>query len=82
MVLSYMHLFCIGEDKIYMNNNIILTIINLFYSYGKDNVLSDISMEVEKNSIVFLMGNNGSGKTTLLKCIMNYLQVVRGKNFV
>lgn len=59
-------------------NNIIVTIDKLSYSYGKKCVLSNVSMDIEKGSIVFLMGNNGSGKTTLIRCLMNHLHVREG----
>lgn len=50
-----------------------IQIDNLFFSYGAENILENISMTFAANRISFIMGNNGSGKTTLLKNIMGFL---------
>lgn len=42
-------------------------------SFGKNNVLSNIDLTVEKGEVVVILGPSGSGKTTLLRCI-NYLE--------
>lgn len=55
-----------------------LTVKNLVCAYGKADVLKDISFEVKKNDVLFLMGNNGSGKTTLLNCLLNNLYYRKG----
>lgn len=39
----------------------------LDFSYGKEEILSDISFDIQKGSFVSVIGPNGSGKTTLLK---------------
>jgi polar amino acid transport system ATP-binding protein len=47
----------------------VLTVEHLSKSFGKEDVLRDISLSVEKGEIVIIMGASGSGKTTLLRCI-------------
>lgn len=42
---------------------------NLEYSYGAIKALNGISLEVEENEIVALIGGNGAGKTTTLRAI-------------
>lgn len=46
-----------------------LTINNLSLSYGKKNVLSDLSLNLDSGRIHGIVGYNGAGKTTLLNAI-------------
>lgn len=47
----------------------ILKIENLNVSYGDEDVVHDVSMNVEKGEIACIVGESGSGKSTLLKAI-------------
>lgn len=42
---------------------------NLTKNYGKLEVLKDISVTIEKNEVVCVIGPSGSGKSTFLRCI-------------
>jgi iron complex transport system ATP-binding protein len=57
-----------------MQNNDILTIEHIDFSYGKKKILRDVSFSVTSGEICGLLGPNGSGKTTLLKCINRILE--------
>lgn len=57
----------------------ILQVEKLHFSYGKTEVLKDISFTINKNMIVGIVGGNGSGKSTLLKNISGYLKPESGK---
>lgn len=48
-----------------------IDVTSLSFSYGKINILNDISFSVPKGRVTALMGPNGSGKTTLLRSILN-----------
>jgi len=51
--------------------------INVFY--GEIQVIWDLSLTVNKNEIVALIGSNGAGKTTTLKAVTGLLPVRSGK---
>jgi polar amino acid transport system ATP-binding protein len=46
-----------------------LTIAGLRKSFGRNEVLRGIDLEVEEHEVVCLIGASGSGKSTLLRCI-------------
>ena len=50
-----------------------LEINNIKKSFGKYEVLKDISFSLEKGEVLSIIGSSGSGKTTLLRCI-NFLE--------
>jgi len=51
----------------------VLEIKNVSYSYGKSEILHEISFKVEKGELMCVLGPNGCGKTTLLKNILGLL---------
>lgn len=50
-------------------NNIILKIEDLHKSYGREEVLKGVSLDVLEGEVVILVGPSGTGKSTLLRCI-------------
>ncbi|MBQ4262752.1 MAG: amino acid ABC transporter ATP-binding protein [Bacilli bacterium] len=46
-----------------------ITIKNLSKSYGKTEILKNISFDIEKNDKLLIIGPSGSGKTTLIRCL-------------
>ena len=42
--------------------------------YGDSHILFDVSMRVERNEVVALLGRNGAGKSTTLKSLMGVVQ--------
>ena len=46
-----------------------LTCKNVTVTYGKKNLIEDISFTVKKGELVVIIGKNGSGKTTLLRAL-------------
>lgn len=55
-----------------------LELKNVFASYGRVNVLQDLSFKVEQGEAVGILGRNGVGKTTTLKTIMGLLTSSQG----
>lgn len=56
-----------------------LKIENISVSYGAVRALDKVSLHVEKDEIVALIGNNGAGKSTVQKTIMNLVSQISGK---
>ncbi|BAH43171.1 amino acid ABC transporter ATP binding protein [Brevibacillus brevis NBRC 100599] len=50
---------------------------NLKKSFGKVEVLKDVTLQVGKGEVVVLIGASGSGKSTLIRCI-NFLEIKDG----
>ncbi|MBO5337081.1 MAG: thiol reductant ABC exporter subunit CydC [Lachnospiraceae bacterium] len=56
---------------------------NVTFSYGKgsiqeEEILSNISLEIPKSSVIGVVGRSGSGKSTLLKLLMRFWEVQKG----
>jgi len=61
-----------------MMNNVI-TVENLNFSFGKNQILKDISFQVEEGDYLGIVGPNGSGKTTLIKILLGLIGPYEGK---
>lgn len=48
----------------------LLEVAELNTFYGDSHILFDVSMHVERNEVVALLGRNGAGKSTMLKSLM------------
>jgi len=57
----------------------IISINGLTYSYEKENVLEDINLTIRKGSFIGIVGPNGSGKSTLLKLVLGLLKMQKGE---
>lgn len=47
-----------------------IQIENLYKKFGKNQVLSNLDLDIHGSGIFAVLGPNGSGKTTLIKCIL------------
>ena len=57
----------------------ILQVEGLGKSFGKVEVLRDISFTLDKGRVLSVIGSSGSGKTTLLRCITSLEKANKGK---
>ncbi len=51
----------------------ILEVEHIHKSFGRTEVLKDVSFSLEQGQVVSIIGSSGSGKTTLLRCL-NFLE--------
>ena len=55
-----------------------LEIKDLYVSYGMMEVLHGVSVNVEDDELVSIIGPNGAGETTLIKTIMGLVKPTSG----
>ena len=56
----------------------IVEIKEFFKIIDKEEILSDISLQIAEGEIYGLLGPNGAGKTTLMKCMLSLLTITSG----
>jgi len=56
-----------------------LQVTDLAVSYGRVQVLREISLSVGSDEAVAVLGSNGAGKSTLIKCLVGWLQPEQGQ---
>jgi len=56
----------------------LIEVNNLSLGYEKENVIEDISFQVEKGDFVIVVGKNGAGKSTLIKGILGLIKPKSG----
>jgi len=56
------------------NKSVEIELKNLNFSYDKDLILKDISLKIEPNSKVAIVGPSGSGKSTLAQVIAGFFE--------
>lgn len=59
-----------------------LELRSVCYSYGKSQVIHDLSFQVETGEFLCILGPNGCGKTTILKNILGLLSPSSGSIFI
>lgn len=61
------------------NNSIIINDLSFKYDiYGKENILSNINLNIQRNTVTAIVGASGSGKTTLLKLLLGFYEPLSG----
>jgi polar amino acid transport system ATP-binding protein len=59
-----------------------LEIRGLSSAYGKNEVLTDVSLEIDRGEVVSLIGPSGSGKSTLLRVLIGLTRPTAGEVFL
>lgn len=61
-----------------IDNDELLSVENLHFSWGENKVLNGINFTIPKNELVAVLGINGAGKSTMLKCVNRILKPEKG----
>jgi branched-chain amino acid transport system ATP-binding protein len=57
-----------------MNNKALLSVSSLNTSYGKAQILHDLSFQLQPSEVITIVGPNGGGKSTLLNSLMGLIK--------
>lgn len=62
-----------------MPNETIISIKNLWKSFGKNDVLKGVNLTVNKGEDLVILGRSGSGKSVTIKCLVGLVEADKGK---
>ncbi len=60
----------------------VISIKNVNFNYGNNNVLHDVNLQIKQGEFFGLLGPNGSGKSTLLKIILGLIPIQKGEIYL
>ena len=63
-------------------SNIKIRVVNLHKSFGENQTLRGVDLEVQQGESMVVIGGSGSGKTVLIKCIIGLIQPDEGEIYV
>ena len=66
------------ENPDHPENNSIVSITDVYQSFGDNQVIKGISFDVAKGEVICIIGPSGSGKSTLLRCINGLIGIDSG----
>lgn len=73
---------CITTENSCIRRKGMIEVNNLKMSYGKREVLRDISFQIAEGKIVGLLGVNGAGKSTIMNILTGYLKPQEGEIYI
>lgn len=64
------------------NNKPMIHVEGLCKSFGKNNVLNGVDIDIEKGEVLVIIGPSGCGKSTFLRCLNRLEEPTAGKIFL
>lgn len=64
------------------NASLVVDASHVEKSYGRLQVLKDVSLQVKRGEVVVIVGPSGSGKTTFIRCINHLEKIQKGRILV
>jgi phospholipid/cholesterol/gamma-HCH transport system ATP-binding protein len=65
-----------------LQDNVVVKMEHIKKSFGDNQVLKDISINITKGENLVILGKSGSGKSVLIKCLVNLIEPDEGKLIV
>lgn len=62
-----------------MDKEVIISIKNLYKSFGENEVLKGVNLSVNKGEDLVILGRSGSGKSITIKCIVGLVNADKGE---
>ena len=65
-------------DHAKKDQNVVLSASNIHLSFGRIQVLKDVSFHIDQHEILSIIGPNGAGKTSLMNCLSGFYKPQEG----
>ena len=65
-----------------MSSEVLIKVENLSKSYGDNEVLSNVNMQIEKGEVIAIIGPSGCGKSTFIRTLNQLENVTGGSIYV